>query len=182
VIIFSVSIGVSSERHSLAEISTFTGVEPGRRSFSKGDHVRADEPLGSQRSRTFWTFQPEGVGEPESMEPWMKQLRPILEHMADQTLVGDEWRRLYVGSRSKGGGSWFQLRPADLGLLSRAGCSLDIDGYDTDYDPSRLQRVRTAMYRKLGVYRRRAMRREKARVRARDERIARAGAMQKSAQ
>ena len=176
-IIFSVSIGISSEIHTVGQISAFAGVEP-TSSHTKGDLIFRDEPLGPTRPSTFWSFKPSGPERPESMEPWMELLRPVLEHMAERELSGDLWRRLYVGSESKDGGSWFHLSAADLGLLWRAGCTLDIDGYDSDEEPSWIHRARTATYRMLGVYRRRAKRREKARVRARDARIAKAQASQ----
>ena len=173
--VFSLSINVFSEVLSRAQISEWTGVEPVARGFNVGDLIDSLDPEGPRRGLTTWSFEPDGVRESADIEPWMTQLRPVLERMQDDP-PGPTTQRVFIGHRGADGGGRIIVTGSDLELIARARCVLDIDAYDsvepTSVLVSLFRRARRSLLTWAGVYRRRDSRRERARAAARDARIA----------
>lgn len=168
--IFSLSVCVYSETRTHAEITTWAGVEP-KRGRSIGDPVDPLDPEGPKAKLTAWVFKPAEVAETESVEPWMEGVRPLLKHMSEHPFEGTT-RRVFVGLSNDGGGGLAAFSAADLVLIAAAGCRLDIDSYDSPTDEGAFQRAKGWVLAHTGHYERGAARRELARTKAREARIA----------
>ena len=131
--IFSVSISISSETLSPAELTRYAGAEP-TRSHTKGDRISNRLPPSKVYANSYWSKDSTVALDTWTLEPHWAALKPILESIAaiapnDQIEVA-----LSIGTNSRGMGFAFDLVPEQIELLARARCGVWIDSYAPNRD------------------------------------------------
>jgi hypothetical protein len=130
VTIFNVSLEITSATLSIDELTAIAGMSP-TDFHAKGDPV-SPMPGAKVRVLNFWSLDSGVDHDTRDLAPHWPVLRPVLEELASIERRSDIEVSLSIGVTAYGTGFAFDLVPADVALLARAGCGIWTDTYNAD--------------------------------------------------